>query len=177
MTMKEQPEVMGRFGAVYGIKGWLKVFSETENPENLFTYSPWFYRHKGEEWQEIKVENYRRHSDGFIAKIDGINVREEAQAFTGAEIGILGSSLPPLPENVFRWRDLIGLKVVNLQDFCLGHVTSLMDIGSNDVLVVKPELNDAYEMKERLIPYVSEQYIIKVDLENKVILVDWEPDF
>ena len=80
--MKEQPEVMGRFGAVYGIKGWLKVFSETENPENLFTYSPWFYRHKGEEWQEIKVENYRRHSDGFIAKIDGINVREEAQAFT-----------------------------------------------------------------------------------------------
>jgi 16S rRNA processing protein RimM len=177
MAEKEIPEVMGRFGAVYGIKGWLKVFSETEDPESLFTYSPWFFKHKGGQWREVKLENYRRHSDAFIVKIEGIDVREEAQAFTGAEIGILGSSLPPLPENVYRWRDLIGLKVVNKQDYCLGHVKSLMDLGSNDVLVVKPEINDVYEMNERLIPYVTEQYILKVDLENKVILVDWEPDF
>ena len=176
MAEKEVPEVMGRFGAVYGIKGWLKVFSETEDPENLFTYAPWFYRHKGQEWREIKIESYRRHADGFIAKIENVNVREIAQGFTGAEIGILGSSLPSLPEGVYRWRDLIGLKVVNKQDYCLGTVSSLMDIGSNDVLVVKPELNDAYEMKERLIPYV-ENHILEVNLENKVILVDWDPDF
>ncbi len=174
--MQEKPEVMGRFGAVYGIKGWLKVFSETQDPESLFTYSPWFYRIRGGEWREVKLESYRRHSDGFIAKLAGVDVREEAQGYTGAEIGILGSSLPQLPEGLYRWRDLIGLRVINKDNYCLGTVTSLMDIGSNDVLVVKPEITDKYEIKERLIPYV-ENHIIHVDLDEKVIQVDWDPDF
>ena len=49
------PRSMGRLGAVYGIKGYIKVQSFTERPENLFDYSPWFIRRRGEEWREVQV--------------------------------------------------------------------------------------------------------------------------
>jgi len=176
MDLKETPEVMGKFGAVFGIKGWLKVFSFTENPENLFTYKPWFYRHQGGEWRHIEIEDFKRHSDAYIVKIKNIDVREVAQGYTGAEIGILGSSLPELPEGVFRWRDLIGLSVINQDGYDMGKVKNLMETGSNDVLVVKAKINDAYNMKERLIPYIP-SVVMDVNLEEKVMRVEWDADF
>ncbi len=176
MERKEEPEVMGRFGVVYGIKGWLKVISFTQDPESLFSYTPWFFRHKGQPWQPIAFEGYRRHGDGFIAKIKNIDVREEAQSLTNAEIGILGSSLPKLAEGEYRWRDLIGLAVVNRDNYEFGQVSSMMETGSNDVMVVKAKPNDEYGQKERLIPFLP-HVVDSVDLENQTIHVDWDPDF
>ena len=172
----EKPEVMGKFGAVYAIRGWLKVYSYTGDPESLFTYTPWFCRAPGSDWREISIAEYKRHGDGFIAKIAGIDVREEAQLYTGMEIGIRGSSLPDLPEGEYRWRDLIGLRVVNLQGYSMGKVKSLMETGANDVLVVKADIDDQYEIRERLLPYID-NVIREVNLAEKVIRVDWEPDF
>ncbi|HFF4305999.1 TPA: ribosome maturation factor RimM, partial [Vibrio cholerae O1] len=42
-TMSKQNEklVVGKLGSSYGIRGWLKVFSYTDNPESIFDYSPW----------------------------------------------------------------------------------------------------------------------------------------
>ena len=34
-TMSNEKIVVGKFGATYGIRGWLKVFSYTDNAENL----------------------------------------------------------------------------------------------------------------------------------------------
>ena len=97
---KEIPEVMGRFGSVFGIKGYIKVYSFTEDPESLFTYSPWFFRKPGGQWQNVEITDFKPHADGHIVKIKGFDVREKVQAFTGSEIGILPSSLPKLPEGV-----------------------------------------------------------------------------
>ena len=59
----------------------------------------------------------------------------------------------------------------------MGEVTELMETGSNDVLVVKARTNDAYGMKERLIPFLDGQVIKQIDLTAKTIAVDWDPDF
>ncbi len=40
----------------------------------------------------------------------------------------------------------------------------MMETGSNDVMVVKANLKDAFGMKERLIPFLHGQVIKKVDL-------------
>lgn len=71
----------------------------------------------------------------------------------------------------------MGCQVVNLNGYQMGDVTELMETGSNDVLVVKAKLNDAYGMKERLIPFLDGQVIKKIDLANRSIEVDWDPDF
>ena len=49
--------------------------------------------------------------------------------------------------------------------------------GSNDVLVIKANLKDAFGMKERLVPFLSGQVIKKVDLATRSIAVEWDPGF
>jgi len=58
-----------------------------------------------------------------------------------------------------------------------GVVTDMMETGSNDVLVVKANSNDAFGKKERLIPFIDKQVISHVDITGKLIQVNWEPDF
>ncbi len=41
----------------------------------------------------------------------------------------------------------------------------MLETGSNDVLVIKANLKDAFGQKERLVPYLEEQVIKKVDRE------------
>ncbi len=53
----------------------------------------------------------------------------------------------------------------------------MMETGANDVLVVKANLKDGFSKKERLIPYLFEQVIESVSIENKQICVDWDPGF
>ncbi len=56
-------------------------------------------------------------------------------------------------------------------------MTTLLETGANDVLVVTSKEGIDTEIKERLIPWTLQQAIIAVDLEQGVIEVDWDPDF
>lgn len=85
------------------------------------------------------------------------------------EIGVRRDQLPATAPDEYYWNDLLGLKVVNLQDEPLGQVDHLIETGANDVLVVKGE-------RERLIPFVLHRVVIRVDLEVGVIQVDWDKD-
>ena len=53
----------------------------------------------------------------------------------------------------------------------------MMETGSNDVMVVKANLKDAFGIKERLIPFLDGQVIKKVDLATHIVEVDWDPGF
>jgi len=88
----------------------------------------------------------------------------------GIEIAIKRDQLPATEDNEFYWIDLEGLKVVNQEGIDLGVVESLMETGANDVLVVRGD-------KERLIPFVMDEYVLDVDLDKGTITVDWDPEF
>ncbi|MBU2896393.1 ribosome maturation factor RimM [Vibrio hepatarius] len=175
-TMSSDKIVVGKFGASYGIRGWLKVFSYTDNAESIFDYSPWYINQKGE-WVEHKVETWKRHNKSLVVKVDGLNVREDAQLLTNFEIAIDPAVLPELPEDEFYWRDLIGMQVVTNNGYDLGIVSDMLETGSNDVLVVKANLKDAFGQKERLIPFLEEQVIKLIDRQAQRIEVDWDPGF
>ncbi|MCT6876156.1 ribosome maturation factor RimM [Frischella perrara] len=168
--------IVGKLGSSYGIRGWLRVFSFTEDPDSLFDYKPWYILRAGK-WQEVEVESFKPHNQDTIVKLKGIDDRDEANLLTNYEIYVNAQDLPDLDEGDFYWKDLIGCKVVTINGYDLGQVTDLMETGSNDVLVVKANLKDAFGAKERLIPFVEEQFIKYVDLSTKQITVDWDPAF
>lgn len=168
--------VVGKLGASYGIKGWLKVFSYTEESESIFSYQPWLVKVKGE-WKEFRVESWKRHGQGMVAKLEGLNVREDAQMLTNAEVAIQSDKLPALSDEEFYWRELFGMTVVTTEGYDLGKVTDILETGSNDVLVVKANLKDAFGQKERLIPFLDEQVIKSIDRTAQRIEVDWDPGF
>ena len=63
---------------------------------------------------------------------------------------------------------MIGLEVIiKSSQKSLGHVDSLMETGSNDVLVIKKSGKE-----DILIPFIMNQVVIEVT--EKSIFVDWE---
>ena len=162
--------VLGRIAGLYGVRGWVKVFSETRPRENILDYSPWLIRQAGEEWKTLSVTAGRMQGKGIVAHLQGYDDREAARLLTGADIAVYRNQLAELGQDEYYWTDLQGLKVNTKDGRELGIVDHLFATGANDVLVVCGE-------RERLIPFIQGQTIIKIDLQAGTMLVDWDPDF
>src|SRR5690242_12648371 len=100
--------VIGKIGATYGIKGWLKILSFTDPMTNISVYPTWYLENK-DTWVSIKVEDCRKHAKGMIAKLEGQENPEQARLLTGKKIAVKRSDLPTLENDEYYWRDLIGL--------------------------------------------------------------------
>ncbi len=166
--------VMGRIGAPWGVKGWVKLFSFTDPADNLLDYHRYLIQGADGldslEFDEIKV-----HGHDFVAHIKGCDVREQACRYTGQELLIEKSELPEL-EAGFYWYQLEGLRVVTTSGQDLGKVHHLMETGANDVLVVKGDAQSVDKI-ERLVPYIDGSVIKQVDLKQGLIVVEWDKDY
>ena len=163
---------IGNIHGVFGIKGWLKVFSHCRPKEQILDYINWELRlPKGAETYEL--QDGKLHGSGIIAKLKNIDDRTHAETLKGADIWVAKADLLELEENEYYWFELEGLGVINTEGETLGHVKKLMETGANDVLVV---LN-TIDKQEILIPYITEQVIKQVDLEQKTIIVDWQKHY
>ena len=154
-SKNEENILVGKIGASYGIKGWFKINTYTDVPEGIFDYSPWRVTLNGND-HIVKVAEWRRHNKGLIAKFDGVETRDDAEAWLHGEIFVSADQLPELSEDEFYWRDLKGMSVKTDKGYDLGKVSDLMETGSNDVLVVDANPTDAFGKTERLIPYLQE---------------------
>lgn len=157
--------IIGKIGTVYGVKGWVKVYSFTEIVSNILNYQAWFIEKDGK-WQSLPVEEVRPHGKGVVAKIAGFNTPEEARRLNGKLIAALRDEMPALKQDEYYWADLEGLTVINQHNKILGKIIYIMETGSNDVLVVKG-------IKEQAIPYLP-SVVLKVDLVKKEMLVNWD---
>lgn len=166
---------VGRILGAFGIKGWVKVHSDTDPRENLLEYSPWFLWRNGQ-WQAVEVAEGQMQSKGIVARLRGVDDRNVAETLGGIDIGVTAESLPPLPEDEFYWRDLLGLQVVNIEGVLLGVVDHLLETGANDIMVVKP-CNGSVDGAQRLVPWVFGQVVQRVEKDAKRIVVDWGADY
>ncbi len=173
---QQRIEMVGKLGSTYGIRGWLRVYSSTEQAESIFDYQPWFLKVKGQ-WQSTELESWRHHNHDLIVKLKNVDDREAAQILANVEIGVDLSVFPQLQEGDYYWHDLIGCNVINLDGYAMGVVTEMMETGSNDVLVVRANSKDAFGKQERLIPFLYQQVVKRVDLTTKTIEVDWDAGF
>jgi len=160
--------VVGRFGAPFGVRGWLNVISYTDPVTNLADYRPWFVERNGK-WTELTVDRLKPHRNGFVAQVDGIDDRDVALRYSGKSIGVEDDTLPEAGEDEFYWKDLIGLAVEDQLGTVLGEVSGLMETGANDVIVVRSASGEV------LIPFVR-HVVMTVDLERRRIVVDWQTD-
>lgn len=162
---------VGKISGAFGVRGWVKVYSFTEPRGNILEYSPLFLSRQGE-WIEIEVSGGHLQGKGVVMGIANVTDRDQVQPLIGAELAIRKAQLEPADEDEFYWADLIGLSVENLDGEVLGTVEHLLETGANDVLVVKAD-----KQSERLIPFVVDDIVKLVDLDNKLIRVDWSKDY
>ncbi|WP_432471831.1 ribosome maturation factor RimM [Amphritea sp. HPY] len=167
--------IVGRITTIYGVKGWVKVYSHTEPMESILNYSPWLLKIDGQ-WQPIKISDGKVHGKGLVAKLAGIDDRDVARQYCGMDIAIEKDLLPELGDGDYYWSQLEQLEVLTESGVKLGKVSHLIATGANDVLVVKGKA-DSVDRKERLIPYLPDQVVKEINLEEGTIRVDWDPEF
>lgn len=172
--------VLGRVTSVYGIQGWVKVFSETEPMQGILEYRPWLIKRNRQDWQPVELAGGKRHGKGLIVRFAGCEDRDVAAGYCGAEIAVPKSSLPDLEAGDYYWHQLQGLRVLSVDasgaEVLLGQVDHLLATGSNDVLVVK-RCDGSIDDRERLLPYLPDQVIKQIDLAVGEMRVDWDPEF
>lgn len=162
--------VIGRIGAPHGINGWVRVFSFTDPTANICLYENLQLEDSQGNWAAITINNIQPHRAGFIAKLSGINDRDSAALLTNMNIGVKREELPDTAEGEYYWEDLIGCSVNNENGINLGKIINLFNTGANDVMVVKSD------ERERLIPYVADEFVLNVDLAARQMQVRWDQE-
>lgn len=162
--------VMGRVASAHGIKGWVKIQPYTEYLDSLLEYKTWWIGSERGEWREVKVLECEAHHKTLVALLPNCPDRNASEKFKGLLIAVPRDKLPKQADDEYYWADLIGMSVVNESDEQLGVVANLLETGANQVLCVVAGDH------EILIPFVATA-IKKVDIQNKVIRVDWLADY
>ncbi len=168
MSERDTMVTLGRVSGLHGVRGWIKVFSYTDPRQAIFGYAPWTLDKNGER-RIVEADQTREHGNRLLVRLAGIDDRDQAACWVGAEILVERGRLPPTADNEFYWADLIGLNVVTTDGLELGRVERLLETGANDVLVVAGD-------RQRLIPWLPDRVIAGVDLDAGQIRVEWNPD-
>ena len=166
--------VIGKIFSVHGVRGEVKVYSFTDPIDNLLDYKRWTLRRDGV-IRQVELASGRAQNKVLVAKLKGLDDRDEARTLSGFEICVPRSEFPDLTDGEYYWYQLQGLKVIDQLGQLLGCVDHLLETGANDVMVVKP-CTGSLDDRERLLPYTT-QCVLVVDLAAGEMRVDWDADF
>jgi 16S rRNA processing protein RimM len=155
---------MGRVAGPYGVRGWVKVAPQGGTQESLAGAREWWV---GADAFEVGAA--RVHGATVVAKLAGVETREQALALKGRTVAVRREALPELEAGRYYLADLIGLEVVNESGEALGVVTRTYSNGVQDVIEVSGD-------RTRLIPWVA-AVVREVDLPGKQVRVEWGADW
>jgi 16S rRNA processing protein RimM len=169
---------VGHITGAYGIRGGVRVTPYSMDADALLSVKTWWIDKPS--LRTVQVRNAKYHSGDVTATLVDVTDRDMAEALKGAKVQVSRADFPELPEDEYYWTDLIGMDTVNLQGEALGKVTDMMHNGAQSILRITPvpDPNAAPDAKapERLVPFVD-QYVKTVDLQAKMITLDWGLDY
>lgn len=169
--------VLGKVTGIYGLQGWVKIHSDTNPRDNITSYKHWLLKQSGE-WKQVKVTGGRPQGKTIVAQISGVSTPEQASELIGAVIAVHRSDMPALSAGEYYWADLTGMHVKTVEGVDIGPVVRLFETGANDVVVIRDDREDVEKAQaEVLVPWVAPDVITDVDMENRVVTIDWDPDF
>ncbi|MDD6308230.1 MAG: ribosome maturation factor RimM [Clostridia bacterium] len=135
----------GKIVNTHGLGGEVKVLPYADHP-SFFDSIHCLCLADG---TRLTLQGYRPQKGALLFRFAEINTIEKAEALRGQALYVERQEAPPLPEGRFYIVDIIGLSVVTDTGRELGHVTEVLQTGSNDVYVVRGD-------KEYLIPVIDE---------------------
>ncbi|QJC30578.1 ribosome maturation factor RimM [Enterobacteriaceae endosymbiont of Neohaemonia nigricornis] len=159
--------IIGKFGKFYGIHKWIKLFSYTENTNDIFLYKNLFILYTNKEKYFISFQQYKKKKYFYITKLDNINY--QYINLVNQYIYIKYNDIITYKKNnEYYWYDIIGCNIINSFNQLIGVVINIIATGSNDVMIVR-----LYNKKKIItIPFILKQVIIKVDLNNHIIQIN-----
>lgn len=124
--------VLGVAGAPHGIRGELRIKTFTEDPLAIANYGPL----TGSDGSDYRIISVRPAKNVVVAKLEGVDRREKAEALNGVEFSVSRDTLgeEALQDDEFFHADLIGLEALDDKGGRYGRVSAIHDFGGGDML-------------------------------------------
>ena len=155
---------VGVITTTHGIKGEVKVFPTTDDP-NRFEVLEHVILDTGKEYLNLKIEGVKYFKNLVILKFKDINNINDIEKFKGKDLLVPRENAIELGEDEYFIYDLIDSEVFTEDGEKLGVLTEVLTTAANDVYLVKTKDN-----KEILLPSIKE-CVLEVDTTNKKIIV------
>lgn len=155
---------VGAITSTHGIKGEVKVFPTTDDP-NRFKVLKNVILDTDKELIELEIAGVKFFKQFVILKFKGINDINDIEKYKGKKLLVTRENAVELEEGEYFIADLIGLKVITDEDEELGELTDVLQTGANDVYEIK-----MHNGKEVLIPAIKD-CILDVNIEEGIMRV------
>ncbi len=165
--------LLGTLGKPFGIKGFIYLHYHSGDLESLNEFNRLLL---DEDLTLLKIKEVKIHNERVIILFNEINNRNAAELLRNKKVYVLERDLPKLESGTYYWYQLEGLTLVNEKNLNLGTINTIMATGANDVISVSPT-SESIDQKERLIPYIKEKVVKKVDLKKGKLYVEWPEDY
>lgn len=159
---------IGVITAPHGVRGEVKVFPTTDEPER-FEELKNVWLNNGKSYVSLDIESVKYFKNMVILKVKQIPDRNEAEKYRSKELYVDREHALPLEEDEYYICDIIGAKVITDTEEEFGTLTDVLQTGANDVYVVK--MKDGNEV---LLPVIKE-CVLDVDVENGIVKVHIMP--
>lgn len=162
---------VARIVSVHGIKGCVNLMSYTEDPKNIEKYQQLFdFDQKVFFKIKLLSDAGGKNRDIFIAKIEGVESRDQAISLVGTELYTERDQLPDLPDDEFYYADLIGMEVVNIYGDRIGKVIAVSNFGAGGMLEIEFYQTDKDSDKSQILPF-RDCIFPEVNLKKKYIRI------
>ena len=150
---------VGVITATHGLKGEVKVFPTTDDP-NRFRRLKEVILNTGREERVLEIEGVKFFKQMVILKFKGLDDIGDVEKFRRGTLSVTRENAVKLKRNEYFIADLIGMRVENEDGSELGTLQDVISTGANDVYDVR--LSDGRQL---LIPAIRE-CILSVDVEE-----------
>lgn len=155
----EQYLRVGVISSTHGLKGEVKVFPTTEEPERFRRLKKVFLD-TGKEYMPLKVKGVKFFKNQVILKFEEFQDINEVEPYRGKDLLVERDQAIPLEENENFIVDLIDMDVFSDTGERLGILRDVLQTGANDVYVVETDKG-----KEILLPAIP-SCILEVDVDQ-----------
>jgi len=153
---------LGEIVGAHGVQGAVRVKSYAETPSGVAAYGP-LTDTAGGRFELVPIGESR---GALIARIKGIEDRDDAEALKGTRLHVPRAALPEPEPDSFYHVDLIGLEAVDKRGAEIGRVAAVLDLPAGDVLEIAQRGGG-----ELLVPF-TRATVPSVDLKGRRLVVD-----
>lgn len=161
---KQELIYIGEIIGTFGIKGELKVFSESDFIDHRFRKGALVKIVSKKEKLEVEITSMRIHKNNVLITINNWNDINLVEKYVGSKVYADAADEPPLLEEEYEADALIGLEVLDENNNNIGVVKDFIEVPQGYIM----EIDDG--KLGILIPFVDE-FIIDVNDENIVVKV------
>lgn len=155
--------LLGKITKVHGIRGEVKVYPFSGQPENFLNYRDILLGAENSEHRvPYRVDKVRIQGRQVLLQLAGCATRADAEALVGRQVWLRRQDLPALEHDEFYLLDLEGKKVVTIGGLELGEVTGVLQTAAHDILSITGQ------SQEYLIP-VEKSFIVRIGEEEVVL--------